>query len=40
MTGGRLPALCGLFVYVVLLFAEAIASHKRLSLEKLGAPFS
>lgn len=31
--GRPLPALCGLFVYVVLLFAEAIASHKRLSLE-------
>ena len=30
--GRPLPALCGLFVYVVLLFAEAIASHKRLFL--------
>ena len=37
--GRPLPALCGLFVYVVLLFAEAIASHKRLSLEKLGGAF-
>ena len=37
--GRPLPALCGLFVYVVLLFAESIASHKRLSLEKLGVIF-
>ena len=37
--GRPLPALCGLFVYVGLLFAEAIASHKRLSLEKLGGAF-
>ena len=38
--GESLPALCGLFVYVVLLFAEAIAAHKRISLEKLGGAFS
>lgn len=37
--GESLPALCGLFVYVVLLFAEAIAAHKRISLEKLGGAF-
>ena len=37
--GGSLSALCGLFVYVVLLFAEAIAAHKRISLEKLGGAF-
>ena len=37
--GESLPALCGLFVYVLLLFAEAIASHKRIGLEKLGGAF-
>ena len=36
---GVLPALCGLFVYVVLLFAEAIASHKQVTLEKMGGTF-
>ena len=34
---GRLtPALAGLFLYVLLLFAEAIASHKHITLEKPG----
>ena len=37
--GESLPALCGLFVHVLLLFAEAIASHKRIGLEKLGGAF-
>ena len=37
--GESLPTLCGLFVYVLLLFAEAIASHKRIGLEKLGGAF-
>ncbi|MEQ2455013.1 phosphatidate cytidylyltransferase [Flavonifractor hominis] len=34
-----LAALCGMFVYVLLLFAEAIASHKRITLEKMGGAF-
>ena len=34
--GRPLPALCGLFVYVLLLFCEAIASRKRITLEKDG----
>ena len=38
-SGKSLPILCGLFVYVVLLFCEAIASHKRIGLEKLGGAF-
>lgn len=37
--GRPLPALCGLFLYVVLLFSEAIASHKRITLEKMGGAF-
>ena len=37
--GGSLTALGGLFVYVVLLFAEALAAHTRISLEKLGGAF-
>ncbi len=37
--GEPLPALAGLFVYVSLLFCEAIASHKTLGLEKLGGAF-
>ena len=37
-SGALMPALLGLYVYVVLLFCEAIGSHKRLGLEKLGAP--
>ena len=32
-------ALIGLFIYVVLLFSEAIASHKQVTLEKMGAAF-
>lgn len=32
-------ALTGLFVYVVLLFCEAIASHRQVTLEKMGAAF-
>ena len=32
-------ALCGLFVYVLLLFCEAIASRKRITLEKMGGAF-
>ena len=38
-SGELLPALCGMFVYVVLLFAEAIGSHKRITLEKMGGAF-
>ena len=38
-SGEALPVLCGLFVYVVLLFCEAIASHKRIGLEKMGGAF-
>lgn len=38
-SGESLPILCGLFLYVVLLFCEAIASHKRIGLEKLGGAF-
>ena len=38
-SGALMPALCGMFVYVVLLFAEAIASHKRITLEKMGGAF-
>ena len=37
--GWPLPALCGLFIYAVLLFAEAIASHKQVTLEKMGGAF-
>lgn len=37
--GRALPALCGMFLYVVLLFSEAIASHKRITLEKMGGAF-
>lgn len=37
--GRPLPALCGLFLYVVLLFSEAVASHKRITLEKMGGAF-
>ena len=37
--GGSLLALCGIFVYVMLLFCEAIASHKRITLEKMGGAF-
>ena len=32
-------ALSGIFVYVFLLFCEAIASHKKITLEKLGGAF-
>ena len=37
--GRPLPALCGLFLYVVLLFSEAIGSHRRVGLEKMGGAF-
>ena len=37
--GKLMPALLGMFLYVVLLFAEAIASHKRITLEKMGGAF-
>ena len=38
-SGQPMPALLGLYVYVLLLFCEAIGSHKRLGLEKLGGAF-
>ena len=38
-SGKLMPALAGMFLYVVLLFAEAIASHKRITLEKMGGAF-
>lgn len=34
-----LPALCGLLIYVVLLFAEAISSHYSVTMEKMGGSF-
>lgn len=34
-----LLALCGLLVYVVLLFAEAISSHYSVTMEKMGGSF-
>ena len=37
--GTAQTALFGLFIYVVLLFAEAISSHKRITLEKMGGAF-
>ncbi len=37
--GQPLPALCGLFFYVVLLFCAAIASHQQITLEKMGSAF-
>jgi phosphatidate cytidylyltransferase len=37
--GGTERALLGLFAYVVLLFCEAIASKKEVTLEKMGAAF-
>ena len=37
--GRPLPALCGLFLYVVLLFCEAIGSRKQVGLEKMGGTF-
>jgi len=37
--GKPLPALCGLFVYVTALFAEAIGSKRRLKLEQMGGAF-
>lgn len=37
--GRPLPALCGLFLYVLLLFCEAIGSHKQVGLEKMGGAF-
>nr|WP_317325355.1 phosphatidate cytidylyltransferase [uncultured Flavonifractor sp.] len=38
-SGAPTPALCAMFLYVVLLFAEAIASKKRITLEKMGGAF-
>ena len=38
-SGKPMPMLCGLFLYVLLLFCEAIASHKRVGLEKMGGAF-
>ena len=38
-SGKPVPALLGLYVYVLLLFCEAIASHKRIGLEKVGGAF-
>ena len=37
--GKALPALWGLFIYVVLLFVEAMLSHKTVTLEKMGSAF-
>ena len=37
--GQALPALCGLFIYVLLLFCEAFASRGRIGLEKMGGAF-
>lgn len=37
--GKSLPALSGLFFYVVLLFCEAMCSHKQVTLEKMGGSF-
>ena len=37
--GQPMPALCGVFIYVLLLFCEAIGSHKRIGLEKMGGAF-
>lgn len=37
--GSTATALLGLFLYVVLLFCEAIASRKKVTLEKMGAAF-
>lgn len=37
--GRPLPALCGLFLYVVLLFCEAVGSHREVTLEKMGGAF-
>lgn len=37
--GLPLPALFGLFLYVLLLFVEAMGSHKTVTLEKMGSAF-
>lgn len=37
--GRPLPALCGLFIYVMLLFLESIASKNKAGLEKMGGAF-
>lgn len=34
-----LPVLVGLFIYVVLIFCDAMASHKKVGLEKIGGAF-
>ena len=34
--GKQLPAMAGMFLYVFILFCEAIGSQKRITLEKLG----
>lgn len=36
---GMLPALCGLLIYLTLVFAEAIASRFTVTLEKMGGCF-
>ena len=37
---GMRSALCGIFIYFVLIFAVAISSHYTVTLEKMGAPSS
>lgn len=37
--GRPLPALWGLFTYVVLIFCDAMGSHKQVGLEKIGGAF-
>ena len=38
-SGDEVLALAGLFLYVVLLFCEAISSHKTVTMEKMGGAF-
>ncbi len=37
--GGSLPALLGLFLYVLAIFCDAMGSHKRIRLEEMGGAF-
>jgi len=37
--GRPLPALCGLFLYVLCMFCDAMGSHKRVRLEEMGGAF-
>lgn len=37
--GRPMPALMGLFIYVVLIFVDAMGSHKEVGLEKMGGAF-